>query len=309
MAKIVPAQSIIDDARNKRLTYPKFSFPDDLGAHAIILAFKEYSYEESIGTNQSVTEIPNGAVVLPIPTNLIDTYNVNVNQTALDIGGAARASAYSAGKTLMGSDNGESFGTKSAKAVNNIFKDLSGFNLDSVKQNMADIAVVGAQMARGAVKDLIGTSSFSAGTGTVVNPHMAVVFDGMALKTHNFTWTLAPKSDAESRKLNEIQNYIRRNILPSFNTGKNNDPKGAVGRFASRSVFKYPNVVDIFFVGIDQSYFYYFKRCMVNSFALNYSPTGNNTFLKGGRPAFVQLDMQLIETEVFASNDIPKEGT
>ncbi len=69
-----------------------------------------------------------------------------------------------------------------------------------------------------------------------------------------------------------------------------------------RAMFKYPAMVDIFFVGIDSGYYFHFKTAMIQTFSVNFTPNGN-AVLRGGRPAAVQMQMNLIESDIHTSED------
>lgn len=283
---IRPAQSLIEAARNLNMEFPVMSFPEDLGAHAMVLQFKEYKYNGTTGTNRTISEIPRGAITLPIPTNLVDTFDVNINRSDLNFVGG-----------MVGEKIGEfmessasSVGSQTAAGIANMT------TAESLAGTSKDAALILRYFTRNALSHIGGNTPISVGAGTVINPHTAVSFEGMQLKNHSFSWNLAPKSQSESETLLQIQNYIRKSILPSYS----NDSDG----YISRSLFNYPKVVDIFFVGMDQRYFYYFKRCMVANFSCNYSGGGEqNTFLKGGKPSSVKMDIQMMETEIHTAED------
>jgi hypothetical protein len=109
---------------------------------------------------------------------------------------------------------------------------------------------------------------------------------------------LIPRTEQESENLRQIANTIKRNMLPSYvNTS-----------IVQRTMFKYPSMVDVFFVGIDPNHYYYFKTCMVQTFTVNYTPNGN-AVLREGRPAAVQMQMNIMETDIHTAEDYGGTGT
>ena len=75
-----------------------------------------------------------------------------------------------------------------------------------------------------------------------------------------------------------------------------------MGGINNKLLLNYPSVVDIFFFGIDQSYFVYYKTCMVDSFNINFAPNGL-AFVAGGKPAAVTMDMSVTEMDIHTSED------
>jgi hypothetical protein len=73
-------------------------------------------------------------------------------------------------------------------------------------------------------------------------------------------------------------------------------------------MFQYPSMVDIFFVGIDSEHYFFFKTCMVQSFNTNFTPNGM-AVLRGGRPAMVQMQLTVIETDIHTAEDYGAESS
>jgi hypothetical protein len=144
--------------------------------------------------------------------------------------------------------------------------------------------------------------AISSGSGDAINPHQALVFDGVELKNFSFTWALAPQSSAESDEIHKIIRTIKSKILPRY--------KG-VGNVSSlsRGILKYPNMVDLYFVGYDPGKIFRFKRSMVKSLSVDYSPNGNVMIAgaNGSAPAFVTITMDFIEAEIWTADEFGDE--
>jgi hypothetical protein len=54
--------------------------------------------------------------------------------------------------------------------------------------------------------------------GAVPNPHLQAIFSGVELKNHTFQWTFAPRNPQESRNLKAIIQEIKKNSLPAYST-------------------------------------------------------------------------------------------
>jgi hypothetical protein len=282
-------QDILASARGAT-RYKNLSHPVTDDDYGILLMFREYQYQRSSerGFSQTDTSNVTDTIFLPLPSNITDTFTVRVQRFEQGTTGDVVSSALSdidtnnlgitdiAGAIVSGvTKNIPGLGSDMSNIANNIDKDLAFLirrGVDSAFPNQG--------------------RNIDAGTGTFVNPKAALSFEGVEMKSHNFDWSIAPKSAEESDNLRLISDTIRRNILPSYiNT-----------QIIQRAMFKYPSMVDIFFVGLDANYYFYFKTCMAQTFTTNFTPNGN-AVLRGGRPAMVQMQLQVIETDIHTAED------
>lgn len=261
-------------SRKVNNTYTQFSFPENLGNHAMVFNFSAYDYG-TLGTQ--VNQILSTSIALPIPNNLSDTFNLRVAPTELgSVGNAVRSIVSATGEGNL--------------SVSGVIEDVAG-------------AVSGqaARKAAATIDSVVGTNTAKAteiATGTVSNPRIALAFDGIDLKTHSFTWTLAPQSARESEKLRQIIQQIKKSSLPTYNnTG------------GQKVFLNYPNVVDIFFLGTAEGFMYYFKRAMISQFEVNYAGAGTPAFVEGGKPAVVTMTMNLTEIDIHTSEDYGGTGS
>ena len=163
--------------------------------------------------------------------------------------------------------------------------------------NAASSALAGTAKSKiaGLADAVLGTNAAKGveiGLGNIANPRVALSFDGVELKTHSFSWTLAPQSARESEKLRDIIQKIKRCALPTYNN-----------TFGQKTFLNYPNVVDVFFLGTTEGYMYYFKRAMISQFEVNYAGAGTPAFVEGGKPAVVTMTMNMIEIDIHTSED------
>ena len=295
------AQEIVRESKRQSVAGVT-QFPRDLGAHATLLIFDKYKYFppgervlNTVGSTGFNSQLISGreAILLPLPSNIEDSYNIRVQGYDAEISGEAVSRAASgfagAGDLTLGNLG------SSLKAA------LPGFDLDSLlNSNTENISKNVAFLGRRAAENVLPGSAraISAGVGNAVNPKASLYFDGVTLKQPNFSWNLSPLNPEDSVLLKSIIQTIRRNILPSYSN--------AVG--LPRALLNYPSTVDIFFLGIDQSYFLYYKTCMVQSFSTNFTPNGL-TLLRGGKPASVTMNIGLIESDIHTAEDYGGETT
>lgn len=288
-----PAREEIDArARSSGTTrFRNLSAPIRDDDYGILLIFREYQYRTSSerGFSQLDSSNATDTIFLPLPSNISENFQVRVQRFDQGSTGDMVSSALSD----VDIDNfglGNLVGAITSGVRRNV-PSIQGDNLSDITNNISrDLAFL---LRRGV--DTIAPNqgrNIDAGLGTFVNPKAALSFEGVEMKTHNFDWTLMPRNDQESQNLRDISNTIKRNMLPSYvNTN-----------VVQRAMFRYPSMVDLFFVGVDSDFYYYFKTCMIQNFTSNFSSNGN-AILRDGRPAALQMQMSLIETDIHTAED------
>ena len=304
--------SIID--RNRQATLggygegsSPYAFPNDLGRHATIIQFRDYSYRQGAVGQGSRRQALSGNfvgatadgfnesnVILPLPKQFIDNASVNVNGRDIEPQGAAAADAAANRAGLR------DFGGSIVDDIINTFSSEEGGNLGSILSGGANIARYASRAGLGAIAPNI-SSGIDAGLGTTVNPHQTLTFDGVPLKQHTFSWDLAPKSFDDTMRLAEIIKRLKKAMYPKYRTATGGSSSGG-GTSLSRALLSYPSIAHISFVGINQSSFYYLKPAMIRDLNVDYTPQGN-ALLAGGHPSIVTLTMTVLEQEIHTSDD------
>jgi hypothetical protein len=128
-------------------------------------------------------------------------------------------------------------------------------------------------------------------SGSVLNPLLTVMFKSPAFKKFNFDWKLAPSNESESRKVNSIINTFKYNMLPGTGVGG--------------TLLSYPNIVQITISANSPDYFtYVFKPAVVESFSVNYTPSGQPSFFGTTKaPTEVQIRLGVMEIEYWLASD------
>ena len=289
------ARADIDDRRAQR-SLSSLSYRGFLGEHYITMSFRSYDYSATDGL-VSANRSTAADISLPLPTNITDALGVQVGQTELGAMGGAVADLASSG----GRDNILNDIRSATSSIKNSFDNRSSGGdprgEDAPSMMIQNVRAAAAFAGRNAL-DMIGAGGISSGldvgTGTAVNPHMALKFDGVNLKNHNFEWTISPRNESEANNLRQIINKIKQQMLPEYTT--NGDSA------LSRALLKYPSLVDIAFRGLNEDYYFKYKPCLVNSFSANYSPNGN-AINKGGKPSVVTISMQVTEARIHTRED------
>lgn len=287
---VIPARSIIDGNRQRMSTSSSLRYPDDLHSHAMVFNFKEYSY--------SGGEIRNGitgsSVILPLPKVLVDATTPDVMSRELGITGSAVADVYgNVGKSV-------DFGAMGKGAADAVSSLVSG-NM----QNLTEFALFAVRAGIGSISPEI-QGGLAAATGTAVNPHSALVFNGVNMKTYTFDWSFIPKNLDESTRIKDIVRTLKAASLPRYDSvaGGPIDLRGS--NTLTRGLLKYPKMVDIFFVGLDPDYFPVIKTAMISQVLVDYTPQGHMTLVKGERgskPQMVNVTVTVIESEIHTAAD------
>lgn len=284
------AEKIDKSKREYRPT--RLQFPSDLGAHAMVFNFIKYDYDSTFGTIRS-NPITAGSIVLPLPQNLEDSLGVKSNAVEL---GAQGAMAINAFKTLGNPDLAKELGTQAGQGIMELINNPAKIT-DS--DALSTLRAAGKFIGRNFLDSIapgLGAAADVA-TGTAVNPHTTLDFDGVNLKQHTLQWTLSPRSERESTALKDILNTFRKNMLPEYS--------GLLGtdQLVPRALMKYPNLVKVNFIGIDEDHFYRFKPCMIQGMTVQYTQGNGVTLLKGGRPSVVSVIITLIEASPHTKED------
>lgn len=289
------AESVISAARD-RDRFTSYELSMDGSKAGMALLFREYDYQRTDGIVAGTT---NASMMLPLATNLIDSYSINIGQNEIGGLGMLAADVFSSGGGAGLLDMGNQAASNLQTFGADLAGGLTGGNFGSVVQNLSDARGYAALMGRNLMDSIPGGSDINAGiglaTGTAVNPHAALQFNGINLKSHNFEWKLSPKNRREADTIRNMANRIRSAALPSYA----NESSGAL----SRALLRYPNLVDIWFVGVQREYFYYFKPCMINNFSINYAPDGV-VLNRGGIPNSVILTLQVTEARINTRDEV-----
>jgi len=265
-------------------------FPEDLGAHAIVLNFKSYKY----GGGSIANQLGTGSVVLPLPAGIKDSYSIDVGSNELGLSGNAAAFAASQGGSGALLDEA----SKLIDSTKSVAEGATDMSFSNIMSNAGDAMSFLTRAGLTSIAPQVATG-VDVGQGRTINPHVAVAFNGIGLKNHEFNWTLSPKNPREADKLKEITDFIKTQSLPSYRS-----PGGTnvSSELVSRAMLEYPAMVDVFFLGIDQEYFFYFKTCMISAVNIDYTPNGI-ALNRGGKPSIVNLGLSLIETEIHTKDD------
>ena len=315
--------------RVKYANNASFSFPSKPMPHSILFNFFEYDYNEYIN---AIKKDENGAIVrnenssafspalnsraqvanqasleLPFPRQLQDSTQIRVQQFERDF----LLERITSGIASMSGDNVEGFGSNLLQGVKDGLSAIrkGGMNIAAdpfgaakeIVSNLGDVDTNKATaMASYLARNIIG-GDLSRTLGIVgqrvVNPQETLSFSGVDLREFTFSWDLFPSNKNDSDAIKDIINFLKSRSLP-LTEGIADSPA------AARAFLKYPDIVEVNLLGVQESHFVRFKRCMIKNVSVNYDGgQGQVSIIKGGVPAAVSLNLTLSEVQIHTAED------
>ena len=243
---------------------------DDTGLNSRLSIFK---YQRPRPGDKLLRQ-PLGLITLPLPSNLpSDQYSMDLSSAALGIVGNVTEMDASKGQSLTGLTNtirerlgaGEGLaGTVGAGLVGILATapgiSDAGLGLNQIAQSLA---------------------------GVVRNPHTALLFNSVHLRSFQFSWRLSPRSQDQSRKLNEIILTLKRAMHPN----------SALGGFA----FDYPNLFTLN-INNDKEGIVKVDYSFMRDLSINPVPNGH-AYYRDGYPSMVDISFTLMEVKVKTAED------
>lgn len=271
---------------------PMYQYPADLdNEHYIIFKVMRRIRENRLATGQR-SEVQ--SIVLPIPSNLQVAQGASYSDTELGVFGAMAAGR------IDGADISEA-----TTALSDAISGLVSRATDAFKTRDTDAAtqaagIAGPAVATGAAAKLAGpiggllalggtaggvAAGVSVDTGLALNPHLAVVFQGVGFRTHAFSYKFIARNQQESDEIKNIINSFKYAMLPSYEAGS--------------LAFRYPDEFEIEFAEAVSEHLYDIGTCVLESVNVNYNGEGIPLFFETtGAPVSIELQLQFKETQI-----------
>lgn len=261
---------------------PLIEYPLDLpvndGSYYIQIMLGPYDVNTAIA-NKGVKH--DYSIAFPVPSNLLtatalDYTNINLGafggeflQSAIRLGGAAQ--------------NGDFFAALRQEVNSGV---RAVFENGNVRQLIARRVVSGLSPTLGSAVDLAA--------GNTPNPHVAVTFNNVKLRSFTYTWKFSPNSKKESERLQEIIQKLHERILPKKN--------GSL-------LLQYPNQCQLKLHPTPLNDLFKFKPCVIDNMNVNYAPSGTPSFFADSKlPTEIELSMTFHEIQLRTSEDYASQG-
>lgn len=276
--QLVNQTSDIDSAVNKKASNElKFiTYPTDL-ASAYSIGFTFYEYERFKFYSEASVK-PRDVIRLPLPNNLTDALTINYNNFDM---GPLRGPAFESAIRKLGdfeqlNDIG-ALGRLAGQTAKDVISALSD----------PDVArVVGRRMLQKLSPDISSTVDLA--LGNTPNPHNTVSFNGVGLRAFRFNWRLSPNNAKDSDELQRLIYALKSKSLP---------------RKKGEYLLNYPDYVKVKIYPQKLNDLFQFTPMIVDSFAVNYAPSGNIAFHGDDTPQEVELTITLRETRIQTAED------
>ena len=158
-----------------------------------------------------------------------------------------------------------------------------------------DKTVMGLKAIEGITGDggTAGLAAFE--QGVAFNPQTALAFESVNLRSFGFAFTLVPESADEAEDARRIDNFFRKYMYPTSETGFSlkYPPKFKIQFFIGEKENPYmPMIHDCYLAGVDSTY----------------NPD-SNAFFVDGQPTAINLSLSFSETKQLTRTDLFKKGS
>tara|TARA_Y100000592_G_scaffold125_1_gene182 strand:+ start:1786 stop:3126 length:1341 start_codon:yes stop_codon:yes gene_type:complete len=296
------ANATEESSEGTRTQFPKLVHPTGLGKSkqdVIRFDMMEYMPQDFINASSGALGFSNagrqdfrsrsiGSVTLPIPSGISDQNNADwgsQSMTALDI-----AKADIALSTLNAAANNTGAGKAFAETGSSYIEFLRRSG------NAANVGIANAFAA--AAAGVEGQQLLARTTGMVMNPNMELLFKGPTLRPFSFKFTLAPRDKTEAKTIVSIIRFFKQGMAPI--------------RSKSNLFLKTPHTFQLRYLhrgekedGGTGLHFKLnaFKECALQSFGVNYTPTGNYATYQDGTMVSYEITMGFSELEPVFNDD------
>ena len=230
-----------------------------------------------------------GTIFLPIPNQIQDQNGVNWGSDSLN--GLAAAGVDAASAVMQSGDIGKAFTTAGNQMSNFTSKILSSGNGGRNAMN----AQLSAAIVNALGGNTTGSGLLARASGQILNPNMELLFNGVTLRSFNFTFDLAPRDQPESTTIKKI---IR--VFKKYMAAKTTSANSGNGLFiASPDVFQLTYKKG----NTDHPFLHTFKPMALLNASVNYTGSGVYATYRDGTPVHMQLTLSFQELNPIYNED------
>ena len=219
-----------------------------------------------------------GSVILPIPAGISDSQAVQWGPDSMNPIQVALAQA----------------------ALDGITEGL-GAGIDSFQKSAEKVAANSEEAKAGIAAILAGKASgnqnlLTRKSGAIVNPNLELLFSAPSLRPFNFNFTLSPRNPREAQQVIRIIRFFKQGMAPI--------------RSKSNLFLKSPHTFQLAYKfrgdggeGRTHPFLNKFKECALQSFGVQYTPTGNYSTFSDGVMSQYNITMTFTELEPVFNDD------
>jgi len=232
---------------------------------------------------------PTHYIILPIPQNISDTSSVSWGEDTLN---PFEAAGLGLGNAVQENplDTGD-------KIIEFFKKSSDAFN-DPQLQKAIQTAISGkALSALGG--NVSVTSLISRATGQVLNSNLELLFQGVNLRSFQFTFDLAPRSRVEAEEVKQIIRTLKQ-TMSAKNGGAGSGSNTNAGLFICA-----PSVYQLTYKTGPRKHQFLntFKPCALTDVSVNYTASGTYSTYEDGAPVHMQMALAFKEINPIYAED------
>lgn len=262
------------------------SFPSDLDYIDHVATFR--AVKRSFMDRKSSREVTDSffTINLPMPAQLTTGYKADYGVMSGQAFGVAAENAAELRSVYDKMVGGTLIKEDATSLTSNILKSSAGAGMAAALSAAQRMPIVGefASAATGVV-------------GVAVNPHKAILFEGVDFRSHSFSYNLVARNETETDIIRTIIKRFKYHMSPGF----------AAADKLGRSFFTYPDEFMIEFRHKD--YLFEIGRSVLESFNVNYHGENTPAYFRSStatspRPVNVQISMSFKETTITTREEI-----
>ena len=279
-----PNQKLEIDSDYLQIDVLKFE-SSGLGSLQEDKTFKLNTITETINNKKTIL----GTIFLPIPNQIQDQNGVNWGADSLN--GLAAAGVDAANAVMQSGGMGDVMNTAGNQLNNFTAKILSSGNGGRNAMN----AQLSAAIVNALGGNTTGSGLLARASGQILNPNMELLFNGVTLRSFNFTFDLAPRDIDESKTIKKI---IR--VFKKYMAAKTTSANSGNGLFiASPDVFQLTYKKG----NTDHPFLHTFKPMALLNASVNYTGSGVYATYRDGTPVHMQLTLSFQELNPIYNED------
>ena len=240
------------------------------------------------GTEVNSKQKAEKTIQLPIPSNIGDTNQVNWGDDSLNslaLFGVDQINKVLESRNLFG-------------GVGGLLQNVRGTGQEVLTKGGAQEAI--KQSFTSALVNSLGGNTtpqglISRATGSVINPNMELLFEGVNLRSFAFDFDFAPRDEKESNVVKEIIRIFKQSMAPR--TGSNTAGAGLFIEAPNIFLLKYKSGNQ------DHPYLNKFKPCALTSMGMNYTGSGSYATYADKTPVHMKLSLSFTELNPIYNED------
>ena len=273
-----------EDRAGTRNKFGNHVFPTSIDPGQDVLKFNMMKYvpkkfdQEQFGFEDRETKGRSiGSVILPIPAGIGDANAVSWGGNSMNAVQAALAQA----------------------ALDAITKS-PGEGVDSLLNSAEKVAGNSGEASKALANTLAGMASGQQGlltrtSGAILNPNLDLLFQAPTLRPFNFNFSLSPRDPKEAEVVMKIIRFFKQGMSPI--------------RSKSNLFLKSPHTFQLQYLlregrrSREHPFINKFKECALQSFGVQYTPTGNYSTFSDGVMTQYNISMTFTELEPVFNDD------